>query len=143
MENRKIAMDRYEMHQKQITRKATSHFYFILIFNILLAIPTLFEPDAGLRGIFTLIISSALSVLVFLGIKYCEKIWVIFCGVQLVAYFFRLGIFLGTAYPMSWFLFMCLRCAFCLYSGWAFLISYDINDVVKDHHKKLFKKAEK
>ena len=131
------------MHQKEITRKATVHFYVILLLNILLAIPTIFEPGASVKGIYTLIISSALSVLVFCGVKFSEKIWVVFCGIQLFYYFFNLGVYLGTAYPMSWFLFMCARCAFCLYSGWAFLISYDINDVVREHGKKLFKKNEK
>lgn len=141
--DKKIALDRYEMHQKEITRKATTHFYIILILNIVLAIPTLFEPDAGLRGIITLSVSVLLSVLVFCGVKFSEKIWVVLDGAQLIYYFFKLGVYLGVAYPMTWFLFMCARCVFCLYSGWAFLISYDINDVVREHGKKLFKKSEK
>ena len=143
MDDKKIAMERYELQQLETTKKATIHFYALIILNILLAVPTLFEPGELTRGICTLAISTVLSVLVFCGIKYASFVWVFLGAVQLGFYFLKLGVYLGTDYPMTWFLLMCARCAFCLYSGWAFVLSYDVQDIVRERGKKLFKKSEK
>lgn len=139
MENKKIAMERYELQQQQVTKKATKHFYFLIVANILLAIPTIFEPGYLKVGLCTTAVAVILSALVFLGVKYVEKIWVILAAVQLGYYFLKLGVYLDTEYPMKWFLLMCARCLFCLYSGWAFLLSYDIMDIVRERGKKFAK----
>ena len=136
MDDKKIALERYELQQKQATEKATRHFYFLIVMNILLAIPTLFEPGELIRGICTTVIAVILSALVFFGAKFADKVWVILGAAQLVYYFFNLGTYLSADYSMGWFMLMCARCAFCLYSGWAFLLSYDVQDVVREHSKK-------
>ena len=143
MENKKIAMERYELQQQKATEKATRRFYFLIIMNILLAIPTLFEPGSLICGIYTSVIAFILSALVFWGVRFADKVWVILCGVQLVAYFFNLSTVLSPDYSMLWFLLMCARCAFCLYSGWAFLLNYDIQDVVRERRKNLLKSQKK
>ncbi len=140
MDEKKIAIDRYELHQLAVTKKSKRHFYILLILNILLAIPTVFEPGYMLRGIITLVVSFMLSALLFLGVKHISKVWVVLAAVQMVYYFFNLGIVLGTEYPMGWFFLMCARCAFCLYSGWAFVLNYDIQEVVRERERYFFKK---
>ena len=142
MDEKKIAMDRYELHQLEVTKKSKRHFYILLILNILLAIPTVFEPGYMLGGIITLVVSFMLSALLFLGVKHISKVWVALAAVQMVYYFFNLGIVLSTEYPMSWFFLMCARCAFCLYSGWAFVLNYDIQEVVRERERHFFKKYE-
>ncbi len=143
MENKKIALERYELQQMQATKKATRHFYILIIMNIVLAIPTIFEPGALLRGICNTVAALVLSALVFFGVKFADKVWVVLGAAQLLYYFLHIGFYLNPDYSMLWFLLMCARCAFCLYSGWAFLLSYDVQDVVRERRKKLFNKNEK
>ncbi len=138
MDNKKIAIERYELQQQQAIKKATRHFYFLIFMNILLAVPTIFEPGALPRGICNTVIGVTLSALVFFGIRFADNIWVILSAVQLFYYFFHLGTYLSPNYPMIWFLLICARCAFCLYSGWAFLLSYDIQDVVRERQKMFY-----
>ncbi len=140
MENRKIAMDEYEIRQQNIVKKSTKIFYFVLVMNILIAIPTVFEPGKFNLGLGTLIGSVILSVLLFLGVRGITVIWSVFVTIQLLYYFFHIGFYMNKDYPLSWAILICARSLFCLYSGWALLINYDVQDIVKEHHKKLFGK---
>ena len=139
MENRKIAMDAYELRQQKLTLKAKKIFYFCIIFNILLAIPVLFEPGQLVRGILTLSVAAVLSLLGFLGVKYVGYLWAAFSIIQLGYYFFHVGVYVSIAYPLSWLLLVCARSVFCIYSTWAIFINYDVQDIIFLQRKKFFK----
>ncbi|MDP4118899.1 MAG: hypothetical protein Q8873_06895 [Bacillota bacterium] len=135
MENKKLAKEEYEIRQQNITKKAARIYYSVLILNIILAIP----PQLDRRYMFTFIGSVVFSVLVFLGYTWSMYLWVGAAAFQVVYYFFHVGVYVMPNYPMWLFLIMCVRSAFCFYSSWAFLLNYDVQDIVKEHHKKLFK----
>lgn len=139
MNEKKIAMNRYKLQQQLATKKATRIFYTVIILNIILALPAIFEPGGLIKGVCTLVAAVFLSVSVYIGYKGSTILWVIFAATQMTYYFLTVGLYVSADYPMPWVLYMCARCAFCLYSSWAFLISYDVQDVVKEHHKKLFR----
>ena len=139
MENRKIAMDAYELRQLNIVKKAKRIFYFCLIVNILLAIPVLFEPGQLVRGVITLSIATVLSLLAFFGVKYIGFIWAFLSIIQLGYYFFHVGVYVSIAYPLSWLLLVCARSVFCMYSTWAIAINYDVQDIILLQRKKFFK----
>ena len=134
--DKKIAPSSFELYQENQAKKAKIHFYSIIILNVFFALVSVFSPGNFTTGIITTFVAAILSLGLLFGIKYTNVLWCILCGVQLFYYFFNLSTYLDKSYPLTWFVIICLRSAFCFYCLWAFIINYDIQDIIRQKIKK-------
>ena len=134
--DKKIAPGSYEIYQENQTKKAKTHFYATIILNVVLAVISIFAPENFTIGIITTVIATILSAGLLMGVKYTNVIWSVLCVVQLFYYFFNLATYFDGSYSLLWFLLVCIRSGFCFYCLWAFIISYDIQDIIREKIRK-------
>ena len=134
--DKKIAPGSFELYQENQTKKAKRHFYTIIILNVILALISVFSPANFKIGIITLCVATVLSLCLLFRVKYTNVIWSVLCVVQLFYYFFNLATYFDKSYPLHWFFLICIRSAFCFYCLWAFIINYDIQDIIRQKIKK-------